>query len=250
MKCARLKCEKTARSHGLCRAHLESASRLNVITTGTTDAGRARKHLLWLYDNGIHYSEIMRATAVSWPTQKRIRNGTARFIYRTTEQRLLNFRPESRRRHFRNHVPGVGTTRRLRALVAIGYSQRDLAVRLGLSPTNFSRFVADKPWVHQDTHDAVAALFNALQLTSGPSDMARKRAARNGWALPLQWDEDTIDDPSAGPCSIPPGRTPFPERLAELEYLHIPRSEMPRWLGIEDESFERQLSRHQLKEAV
>ena len=35
---------------------------------------------------------------------------------------------------------------------------------------------------------------------AGPSAAAARRALARGWALPLAWDDDEIDDPAATPC--------------------------------------------------
>ncbi|MDV6284969.1 hypothetical protein [Rhodococcus jostii] len=99
-------------------------------------------------------------------------------------------------------VDATGTRRRLRSLVAAGYRQVELADRLGWPKDTVSRVVAGRAAkVTARHHRDVEALFLKLQLVPGESVRARERARRNGWALPLQWDEGTIDDPGARPVA-------------------------------------------------
>ncbi|MBM4569104.1 helix-turn-helix domain-containing protein [Rhodococcus hoagii] len=107
-------------------------------------------------------------------------------------------------------VEGVGTRRRLRSLVAAGYTQRDLAGRLGWNEDTISRIItARTTGVTAGHHRDVEALFRELQLVPGASASARARGRRSGWALPMQWDEETIDDPKARP---EPPRAPVSHR--------------------------------------
>lgn len=127
-------------------------------------------------------------------------------------------------------VAAVGTARRLRALVAIGWPQNALCRRLGILPTNGTRLFRPDGLVKARTARDVAALFDALQLTPGPSVAARRRAARLDWAPPLAWDEDSIDDPTAQPDRGDSGRVPFAERWAELQSMGLGwRDAVHRW---------------------
>ncbi|WP_295694431.1 hypothetical protein, partial [Lapillicoccus sp.] len=45
----------------------------------------------------------------------------------------------------------------------------------------------------------VRQVYDRLSMTPGPSPTARARAAARGYAPPLAWDDDTIDDPRALP---------------------------------------------------
>jgi hypothetical protein len=99
-----------------------------------------------------------------------------------------------------------GTTRRLRALVAIGYTQTYLSERLGMRLTNASRLFNPPrrsrhgkhrraPRVTAATARKVEALYRELENTPGPSRIAASRAKNLGWLPPIVWDEDTIDKP-------------------------------------------------------
>lgn len=95
-------------------------------------------------------------------------------------------------------LPNIGTLRRVQALRALGWSSRDLARRIGVHERNMSR------WVHRTTisrrlHDAVCRVYDELADTTGPDTRARRHAERQGWLVPLWWDDDTIDDPTFDP---------------------------------------------------
>lgn len=108
-------------------------------------------------------------------------------------------------------VDGLGTRRRLQALVFIGYSQSYLAGRLGMSAANFGRVLAGpcRPLWRNDvlvgTARAVAALY--VELENRPRvgtdqrsrisvSRARRHARVRGWLPPAAWDEDLMDDPA------------------------------------------------------
>lgn len=105
-------------------------------------------------------------------------------------------------RHEPAMVDATGTTRRVQALVAFGYTWRDIAVALGLSPQRaanlgFGRY----PVLHRDNAAKVAEVFERLSLTPGTSKYALVVAARYGFAPPDAWSELSIDDPAAEPYS-------------------------------------------------
>jgi hypothetical protein len=96
-------------------------------------------------------------------------------------------------------VPRTGTRRRLQALAAIGWTSTDLAVRLGVDRTAVSENMRYEGPVLVTTAARTRALYDELSMTPGPSAIARARALAKGWAPPLAWDDDTIDDPKAKP---------------------------------------------------
>jgi hypothetical protein len=112
----------------------------------------------------------------------------------------------------------VGTTRRLQALSSIGWPQSVLAARLGTDQAFVSylqRGVGRS--VTRATAAKVAAVFDALSMTPGPSQSSRMRSASKGWAPPLAWDDEAIDDPAASPVTWLPS-TPV-DRRAEFAWL-------------------------------
>jgi AraC-like DNA-binding protein len=146
----------------------------------------------------------------------------------------------------RQRVSAIGTTRRLRALVAAGYTPAMLSHELGITPMNN----AYELFGHRDDMPAVIAqavadLFDRLEMTPGPSDRARALAHKLGWASPLAWDEDMIDDAAAHPSRAADKHVRFPERYRELRELGVhDELAIAGRLGMKVDSLQRQLARY------
>lgn len=95
-------------------------------------------------------------------------------------------------------VDATGTRRRLRALACNGWTNDLLAARLGVSGSAVRAWTYNER-VRRSTVARVAALYDQLWDQPGASSRTAARAARAGWAPPLAWDDDTIDDPASRP---------------------------------------------------
>lgn len=105
-------------------------------------------------------------------------------------------------------IPGTGTRRRLQGLVAVGWSQSKIAVRLGMTAANFGKVIHGPGHVRVATAKAVAQLYDELWNTQPPraghrDKIAYSRSVRYatlaGWVTPMAWDDDAIDNPDALP---------------------------------------------------
>lgn len=103
-------------------------------------------------------------------------------------------------------VDGAGTTLRVRALVALGWSQSKIAARLGITRANFT--LTERGQVTARTARAVARLYDELSMTLPPENNQRERiaasrargyAAQRGWMPPLGLDDERLDDPTYVP---------------------------------------------------
>ena len=170
---------------------------------------------------GLHYSTVRslihgkRGKAPS----DRVRAATAAAILAVTYQ------PAGR-----TTVDATGTHRRLQALVAVGWSQARLAARLGMNRANFGALLA-RDRVNHSTAQAVAALYDELWDQDPPAatrheqagiTRARRHAADHGWAAPMAWDDDSLDDPAAVPegaaaPGAPARKLPAADELAWLK---------------------------------
>ena len=111
-------------------------------------------------------------------------------------------------------IDSTGTVRRLQALVAVGYPAASLGERIGVSATNTAHTMrATQVTVRRARQ--VAFLYEQLSHLPGESKRARMRARRQGWAPPLAWDEDTIDDPAASPVDTDGGEPVLDEVLLD-----------------------------------
>ena len=153
-------------------------------------------------------------------------------------ERILGQRPRAN---------SVGATRRIRALIAVGYSQARLAQELGIAESYVSRLAHNtRPNVNADTIERVIMLYDRLSMTPGPSQSARDRALRKNWPPPLAWDEDAIDDPGARPETGPRTTVRWDERYLELRELGYSDFDIMRKLDIQARSLLRQLDRYGL----
>lgn len=98
-------------------------------------------------------------------------------------------------------VPAIGMARRVRALGVMGWPLRLLAQQVGMSAGGDMTAILNgrRQTITRAMHDRFVTLYDRLETTPGPSDIARRYAERAGWAPPMAWDPETIDDPDAEP---------------------------------------------------
>lgn len=140
------------------------------------------------------------AAGGTWPTDADLTYWRARQPVRAAGR--TRGRQYTRRRALQGplFIDSTGTTRRLRALAALGWRLVDLGAELGVRPNRVGHLArGTTARVHRDTASAVAAVYDQLSMVQGPSELTRAHAARQCWAPPLCWDDENIDDPKARP---------------------------------------------------
>lgn len=95
-------------------------------------------------------------------------------------------------------VPTLGATRRLRALMRLGWRHEDLTEFIGRASHHLAS--GRYPSMLADDWRLVDAVYDLLSLTTGGSTRSMIRARRQGYAPPLAWDD--IDDPNEEPSGI------------------------------------------------
>lgn len=163
---------------------------------------------------GIHHHNIPRWLArraecgAAWPTEQDIADWDAAAPQKA---KIRHRRYQYLRRVKSNGgqpltQPGVGTVRRVKALCAIGWTQGELAARLGVTRSRVSNIIRNtRGVVLIDTARKVADLYDELSMVvpvGREATRARKQAAAKRWAPPLAWDDETIDDPKARPVGL------------------------------------------------
>ena len=103
--------------------------------------------------------------------------------------------------HLPDHmlVPALGAQRRTHALMALGYRHSDLTEAYGGAISSHLS-IGLHPVITARTWRAVDAAFRRLEATPGPSERARARAVKQGFAPPAAWDD--VDDPNEQPKGI------------------------------------------------
>ena len=163
------------------------------------DPGPVRAHVVQLHVWGLTDDSIARAAGLSTLSVTNVRLGRWARTKRDVAAALLAV----------SHVPhprqklvlSVGALRRVRALMAAGWSYDAMGEHLGLPGKTVQSWTRQQRMTY--AHWVVVRdLFDRLQLVPGTSAANRTRAARCGWAPPLAWDEDLIDHPDATPWSV------------------------------------------------
>lgn len=178
------------------------------------DAEPVREHLRALFAAGIGRRRVEALAGVSSGSLSKILYGgpgnrpPSKRIRPKTAEAILAVRPEQEQLAPSALVDITGTRRRAQALVATGWSQARLARELGLTGANFCAMLR-RDQVTAATARAVSGLYDRLwkqppperdQRTRGAASRARNHAEREGWAPPLAWDDDQIEDPAAQPA--------------------------------------------------
>ena len=217
------------------------------------DAEPARRHVLALRAAGMGRRRLAELSGVSDSAIHVLINGrpgrgtgpSKRIASRNAKAILAVPMPDTRHLAAGALVDITGTTRRLRALVAIGYTQSRLCGLIGITPANGTAlFTGSRGRVLAATAHKVASLYDAMSMRPGPSEAARNRARRLRWAPPLAWDDDTIDDPEAKPDAGASLSVTWVDRYQELRDLGLSdRDIMARW-NIQPQSLIRQLDRY------
>lgn len=137
-------------------------------------------------------------------------------------------------------IPAVGVARRLQALCALGWSPADIGARLGWSKELVQQHRRPRsPRVSRQIADQVKRVFEELQGTPGPSVQTKASAERAGWAPPLLWDEEAIDDPMARPVTQVVGRRRALDEVRWLVSFGVSRDDAARQVGVSVAAVER-----------
>ena len=204
--CRCTKCRAGANRQNIKNRYLRQTGR-SVMRT----ADRAADHLLLLRAAGLNDKTIRQQTGICPDVMYRIlrREGV---IHARTENRITSVPvpvadgPSGGRAY----IPGHGTVRRLRALIAAGWYQAELARRLGKQKENLKQII-DRgedgqvaQYVAEEVRSLYAELYDQKPEDRGVStrfaDRARQQAADRGWAGPDYWDEDDFDNPDFAPA--------------------------------------------------
>lgn len=218
-ECSRFTCHRLAHRHGLCHSHYDLFLRGR--PKGKAPAAPVRAHLEAMVAAGMSYDVIAERTGVSRTSTVRrlLDNPDIEEIKAITAARVLSVplpglaTPDA---ELSRRINPVGTMRRLRALVAIGYEQRQIAPALNVCEAWLQRILFDQmKYVHISTAQRADALFREWHMSPHTSRRAINKAKGYGWHPPLAWDEESIDDPLAEPFTNHDPTEDFAARIAD-----------------------------------
>lgn len=191
--------------------------------------------------DGLTLPEIARLTGVSESTLKRMPTRT-----RPTRQTIAGTIAglEAHYEFKSKFVPAAPTMRRLRALARMGWTSPKLSAETGIHAKDLEeiRLGHKAARVRWRTSDRVSDAYDRLWNVDGGSKLVRRAAERRGWLLPLDWDEDTIEDPDYTPEVERDDR--YFTRAGRLELVREFRAEgwgpefIAAELGVQQESLE------------
>lgn len=158
--------------------------------------------------------------------------------------------------HARNHkrlrcvpaprIPGLGTHRRIQALMCLGWSTADLSQRIGRHRSYLLKVML-RDTVEPPTAVLVAALYDELCMTRCTTRTAGRTAAdalSRGWVPPLGWDD--IDDRAENPAGWAYEEATRAELLEEFVEDRIGLTWACARLDINPEALQKWCGTHQL----
>jgi hypothetical protein len=192
-------------------------NRTKAITAGTwqpwVDAEPVRSHIRSLQSCGMGLRTIANCAGVDRKRLQAVLNGRPERGTSPQEKvrpelasAVLSVEPTLENLAPSTLISPVGTRRRIRALVAVGWPQHYLAAHLGMTPSNFGSMVT-RDYVLVRRALQVRAMYDALWradpaergASPGGITRAKRYASDRRWAPVGAWDDDTIDNPNASP---------------------------------------------------
>lgn len=196
-----------------CRAACSAYNRRTTMakTAGTwqpfVDAQPVREHIAALAAAGIGLRRAAQLAGLDRKCLQALTSGVngrapSTKVRPKTARAILAVEPDPTLLPARQIVDGVGTTRRIQALTAIGWSLSEQARRIGWTTQNYAPVAHGRP-ITAATARLIADLYDQLAMTPAPAGYSatrtRRYATAKGWAPPLAWDDDHIDDPGTRP---------------------------------------------------
>jgi transcriptional regulator with XRE-family HTH domain len=187
------------------KTRLNKAKAFGRYTPTHTDPAPVREHALRLLESGYTEASLARAAGLHYSQIDELLHGTRRTDPRTPISKVLasnaekilavDFRNDHRLPH--TIVPATGSARRIQALMVLGWSQAQIADRVGMPKQSISLIIRSDS-VRWQTHEAIAALYEQMWNCTPPADTphrkthtarARNYAAARRWLPPMAWDD-------------------------------------------------------------
>lgn len=179
------------------------------------DANPVRRHVQHLQSRGLGLAQIAHLTGdqvslsvLEHLVRRKGQRGRTQRIRKENADAVLAVQRDLTTLSQGSRVPSLGASRRLQALMTLGYSQSRLARELGIEPRNFGYVLHGGRQITVARHWAVVEVYRRLSGTQPvPSSRqdrsaitaARTYAAKHGFAAPIAWDDDELDLPEASP---------------------------------------------------
>lgn len=252
--CAIEGCDEVVAGRGLCNTHF-ATHRSRMMAYGRWVPDRmpiepVRERVLALRAAGIGAPRLAELSGVHIRTLENITTH-GKWVYRKTWDALMGLEVHHAWKVAADlaSVDATGTCRRLQALAALGHPTVYIAGHLRTDSAGIVKLRnGTRVRVSARRARQIAALYDELWDQQGPCDRTRRNAASKGWRLPMWWDDDTIDDPTAEPTVGREKRLTSTELIADLREIGVTDPDeiaerAAESLGIQPDSVARQLAR-------
>lgn len=215
----------------------------------TTPALKAQIHVQSLTVQGVSVRSIAEAAGTDASTISELNRGIKKSITHAREAKILAVTPEAifERPNPEGFVLNIGGRRRIQALLYMGWRHKDMTEWFGFSSALVLSQVGN--WISRRKHDAIKAAYDQHWNQQGPSAKTTRLAIKAGYAPPLAWDEDEIDDPEAIPAGVEETSSygvTAETHVEEAEFLlaaGTAPAEIPARLGLSASGLEKSLHR-------
>lgn len=175
---------------------------------GWVDAAPTVQRLNQLHADGMTWRAISARSGLALSAVYQISRGHRRSVLQSTERAVaaLNLKPASQ------WTDATGSRRRLQALQAIGWNCAAVGRHAGLHCRTVQPILrGDTLRVNPATADKIRLAYDAMWGTPPKPATTQERSAvgralnharAHGYAPPLAWDDDSIDDPTAEPHGV------------------------------------------------
>ena len=180
-------------TRGRCESCYRKRIRMGIY--GWREAGKAREHIDALRSLGWTWQGIADAAGLSTYVAHKVGTGQSRSVLPESERSLLAvpLAPFDSQRS----VDSAGTRRRVQALAWMGWPCSEVADRAGIKACTLRTLILPSRRISFTLARRVAAVYDELCMSFGPSKISAGKARQLGFIPPLGWDEDLIDLPDA-----------------------------------------------------
>lgn len=167
---------------------------------GYRDATTARVHVAALRELGWTFEQIAETAGVSAWVPHKVATGVTRRLLPESERALMAVPLQHRDSH--RGIDSTGTRRRVQALAWMGWPCSTVAVQAGTTAASLRTLILPGRNISYALARRVSDVYDQLSLTPGPSKVAAGKARQLGFAPPMAWDDDRIDNRRARPRGI------------------------------------------------
>lgn len=182
-------------TRGFCESDYRKRVRMGFFRN--VDAAEVREHVAALRNLGWTYEAIAEEAGLSTYVPHKVATGQTRMLRFDSAAALLAVPLTPHDSH--RGIDSAGTRRRVQALAWMGWPCEEVARRAGTTKPTLATLILPSRRVSFALARRVAAVYDELCMTPGPSKVTAGKARGLGFLPPLAWDDADLDDPAAKP---------------------------------------------------